>query len=69
MIRALIRSLGIAVLCAPMLLAQAEGPTLQPLWTLTDDFASPESAYYHAGSNSIFVSSINGQILEKDGNG
>ena len=69
MIRALIRSLGIGVLCAPMLLAQAEGPTLQPLWTLTGDFASPESAYYHAGSNSIFVSSINGQILEKDGNG
>ena len=69
MTRALIRSLGIGVLCAPMLLAQAEGPTLQPLWTLTGDFASPESAYYHAGSNSIFVSSINGQILEKDGNG
>ena len=69
MIRTLIRSLAIGVLCAPMLLAQAEGPTLQPLWTLTGDFASPESAYYHAGSNSIFVSSINGQILEKDGNG
>jgi hypothetical protein len=48
---------------------QSEGPTLQPLWTLTTDFASPESAYYHAGSNAIFVSSINGQILEKDGNG
>jgi hypothetical protein len=52
-----------------MLFAQAEGPTLQPLWTLTGDFASPESAYYHAGSNAIFVSSINGQILDKDGNG
>ncbi len=50
-------------------LRRAEGPTLQPLWTLTADFASPESAYYHAGSNAIFVSSINGQILEKDGNG
>ena len=69
MIRTLFRSLGIGVLCAPMLFAQAEGPVLQPLWTLTGDFASPESAYYHAGSNSIFVSSINGQILEKDGNG
>jgi hypothetical protein len=55
------------------LLAQApapqEGPTLNPLWTITTDFASPESAYYHAGSNAIYVSSINGQILEKDGNG
>jgi len=69
MIRPLLRSLGIGVLCAPLLFAQADGPTLQPLWTLSGDFASPESAYYHAGSNSIFVSSINGQILEKDGNG
>jgi hypothetical protein len=33
------------------------------------DFAAPESAYYHAASNSVFVSSINGQILDKDGNG
>jgi sugar lactone lactonase YvrE len=69
MIRTFIRGLTISVLCAPMLFAQAEGPTLQPLWTLTADFAAPESAYYHAGSNAIFVSSINGQILEKDGNG
>ena len=69
MIRTLIQSLAIGVLCAPMLFAQADGPTLQPLWMLSGDFASPESAYYHAGSNSIFVSSINGQILEKDGNG
>jgi hypothetical protein len=55
------------------LLAQAppvqDGPTLTPLWNITTDFASPESAYYHAGSNAIYVSSINGQILEKDGNG
>jgi hypothetical protein len=55
------------------LLAQAppvqDGPTLQPTWNITTDFAAPESAYYHSGSNSIFVSSINGQILEKDGNG
>ena len=48
---------------------QGEGPTLQPLWALMGDFASPESAYYHAGSNAVFVTSINGQILDKDGNG
>jgi sugar lactone lactonase YvrE len=36
---------------------------------LTADFLAPESAYYDAGSNAVFVSSINGQILEKDGNG
>ena len=70
--RSLIGILGIGVFCAQLVAArapQAEGPTIQPLWTLTGDFASPESAYYHAGSNSVFVSSINGQILEKDGNG
>lgn len=60
------------VLCGASVIAQApapQGPTLTPLWTLTAGFASPESAYYHAASNSIFVSSINGQILDKDGNG
>src|SRR5689334_5962124 len=55
------------------LLAQAptpqDGPALNPLWTITTDLASPESAYYHAASNAIYVSSINGQILDKDGNG
>lgn len=69
MFRAVIRAVTIGVLGAPILFAQSEGPTLQPLWTLTGDFASPESAYYHAASNSIFVSSISGQVLEKDGNG
>ncbi len=49
--------------------AQAPGPTLQPLWNLTGDFNAPESAYHDPGSNAVFVSSINGQILEKDGNG
>jgi outer membrane protein assembly factor BamB len=57
------------VLCGALLLAQADGPTLTPVWDLKGDFAAPESAYYHAGSNSVFVSSINGQILERDGNG
>jgi hypothetical protein len=63
----------VLVLFAASLLAQApatqDGPTLQPTWNITADFAAPESAYYHSGSNAIFVSSINGQILEKDGNG
>jgi hypothetical protein len=63
---------GVCVLSASMGFAQAGqggGPTLQPLWTLTGDFLAPESAYYDVGSNAVFVSSINGQILEKDGNG
>ena len=48
---------------------QNAGPTLQPLWNLTGDFNAPESAYHDAGSNAVFVSSINGEILAKDGNG
>ena len=59
----------LVVLCGALALAQGDGPTLTPIWDLKGDFASPESAYYHAASNSVFVSSINGQILDKDGNG
>jgi hypothetical protein len=72
MLRKLIGVVAIGVLVVQVVFAQApqgDGPTLPPLWTLSGDFASPESAYYHAGSNAIFVSSINGQVLEKDGNG
>ena len=59
-------ALGVSVFAqAP----QTVGPTLTPLWELKSDFAAPESAYYDAASNAIFVSSINGQILDKDGNG
>ena len=68
----LLHVLGTCVLGAAAVLAQAPqggGPTLQPVWNLTGDFAAPESAYHDAASNAIFVSSINGQILEKDGNG
>lgn len=58
---------------AAALSAQAPPPpsasTPKPLWTISAGFAQPESAYYHEPSNSIFVSNINGQILEKDGNG
>lgn len=49
--------------------AQAADPTLTPVWNLTTGFAAPESAFHAAASNAVFVSSINGQILEKDGNG
>lgn len=66
-------SLVIAVVLSVAVFAQAppalDGPTLTPLWNITTDFASPESAYYHAGSTAIYVSSINGPILDKDGNG
>src|SRR5687767_10135724 len=63
---------------AAALPAQAPPPQQAPqppsnnpkaLWTISTGLAQPESAYYHEPSNSIFVSNINGQILEKDGNG
>jgi sugar lactone lactonase YvrE len=49
--------------------APPAAPAPKALWTVTADMAAPESAYYDAASNSVFVSNINGQILEKDGNG
>jgi hypothetical protein len=52
--------------------AQAPAPSAAaptPLWSLSGEFRSPESAYYDAGSGAVFVSSINGGITEKDGNG
>ena len=51
------------------LAAQAPPPRPTPLWTVATGLAAPESAYYHQQSNSVFVSNINGQVLEKDGNG
>jgi hypothetical protein len=48
---------------------QATTPAPPAVWTIAADLNAPESAYYDAGSKSVFVSSINGQIAEKDGNG
>lgn len=72
MIRHVIGTLAVGAAVAATAIAQAPAPTapaLQPVWNLTGDFAAPESAYYDAASNSVFISSINGQILDKDGNG
>ena len=70
---ALATALGSAVLAAAALsnsaFAQGADPTLTPVWNITTGFAAPESAFHDAASNAVFVSSINGQILEKDGNG
>jgi hypothetical protein len=48
---------------------QSNVPAPTALWTLSADVNAPESAYYDAASNAIFVSSINGDVLAKDGNG
>ena len=63
---ALLVSIAAATLAAQV---APDGPALTPVWNLTGDFAAPESAYYDAASKAVFVSSINGQILERDGNG
>jgi hypothetical protein len=65
---------GVLALCAAVVAtvfgqAPAAEPVLMPQWSLATGFAAPESAFYDAASNAVFVSSINGQILDKDGNG
>jgi hypothetical protein len=67
-----IEAVALAATVAATAMAQTPAPalpTLQPVWNVSGEFNAPESAYYDASSNSVFVSSINGQILEKDGNG
>ena len=55
-----------SVLVVQALSAQAPAAP-KPLWTVTTGLASPESAYSHLGT--IFVSNINGGVLDRDGNG
>jgi hypothetical protein len=65
-----VMALAVSIVAGSRPAAQAPvAPVLPPLWNLAGDFAAPESAYYHAPSQAVFVSSINGQILERDGNG
>ena len=69
------RTLLLVLAAGAVLVAQAVPPgqapatSPRPLWTVSTGLASPESAYYHPNSNSVFVSNINGEILNKDGNG
>jgi hypothetical protein len=43
--------------------------SLTKLWTTGDGIKTPESVLFDAVSNKIFVSNINGQPSDKDGNG
>ena len=65
--------IGLLVVCvATPLLAQAppaQVPAPAAVWSIAADMLAPESAYYDAASDAVFVSNINGQVLEKDGNG
>jgi len=69
MMRLLAGLLALGTALAATMFAQTPDRRLTPVWNLTTGFASPESAFYDPASNAVFVSSINGQILEKDGNG
>lgn len=73
MTRLILGTIAAALALASAMAAQAPAvsgdPVLPAAWTLSDGFAAPESAYFDRRSGSVFVSSINGQILEKDGNG
>ena len=42
---------------------------LKKKWESSQDFKTPESVYYYAEKNILFVSNINGKPLDKDGNG
>ena len=49
--------------------APAAAAALPAAWTVTEGIETPESAFYDAGSNSIYTSQIAGAPDGKDGNG
>jgi len=53
------------LLCSGLLFAQ----TLTLAWETDSLLSKPESAIYDRGTNSIYVSNINGKYCTKDGNG
>jgi len=65
--------LGIVAAAASIATSFAQAPPATPappaVWSVATDIASPESAFYDAASNSVFVSNINGGVTDKDGNG
>jgi outer membrane protein assembly factor BamB len=69
----IVQMIALALIVATGALAQqpprSNVPEPTALWTLSADVNAPESAHYDATSNAIFVSSINGDVLAKDGNG
>lgn len=43
--------------------------TLTPAWKTSADLKGPESVIYHPGSDSLYVSNVNGNPTDADGNG
>ena len=48
---------------------QAKAQRLEKIWTTPDGLETPESALYDEDRDVIYVSNINGDYAEKDGNG
>jgi len=58
-----------SLLVLSFLVLNSFSQTLTPQWTTSDGLKTPESVLYDSQTNSIYVSNINGQASEKDGNG
>ena len=60
---------GSAICAGPHLHAQSTPTSVRALWIVSEGIATPESVYVEPRSGSIFVSDINGQPGDRDGNG
>src|SRR6478672_10564164 len=49
--------------------AADEKPTLTVAWEVKEGLSAPESAYYVAGTKTIYLSNIDGEGAKKDGKG
>ncbi len=67
MCRALTLIVGVSLLVGSSLAFAQEAPP--DAWTIDKGLSQPESAYYDAGSQSIFISNLAGRPDEKDGKG
>lgn len=65
------KSFVLFLLCAgaPFMHSTAQQVTLEKIWTSDTTLRTPESVYFHAASNTLFVTNIDGQPWAKDGKG
>lgn len=65
------KSFVLFLLCAgaPFVRSTAQQVTLEKIWTTDTTLRTPESVYFHAASNTLFVTNIDGQPWAKDGKG
>lgn len=63
------KKITILLLISIALLNTSMAQSLTEMWKSEAVFATPESVYYDAARNQVYVSNINGQPTDKDGNG